>query len=355
MRYFFLTCCICCASLIVAPSGNGATEVVSGKEAALPTELVYPERIIRKDTLSDGSLTLSTPLAVYENGEGKFVYLVGAVHIGEKEYYEELNKRFSGYDAVLFEMVGGEKMQRELELENRKKDGSITEAQKKELIALNEYLKKESEKANGFLRLLSGQYAKIATTMGVASQKDGIDYSPSKFIHADMTREEMDNAQKAKGESMLGLMIAGVFKSLTTPKKEYSPDMTELIRAVKKEDKDTLKKIFIEMMASQVSDELLVKSVLLEGRNDKCLSVFDRVIEEKPDLKKIAIFYGAAHLTDLHEKLGQRGYQLSSVEWIPAWRTAAPATADKAEGKAPDSKESPPVPDPSKASSVKVK
>ncbi len=32
--------------------------------------------------------------------------LVGArPHIGEKEYYEALNKRFEGYDVVLYELV----------------------------------------------------------------------------------------------------------------------------------------------------------------------------------------------------------------------------------------------------------
>src|ERR1700710_1644800 len=41
----------------------------------------------------------------YRNPEGVSVRLVGAVHIGEKSYYEALNRSFEGDDAVLYEMV----------------------------------------------------------------------------------------------------------------------------------------------------------------------------------------------------------------------------------------------------------
>ncbi len=36
------------------------------------------------------------------------VDLVAAVHIADKSYYQELNKRFAGYDAVLYELVAPE-------------------------------------------------------------------------------------------------------------------------------------------------------------------------------------------------------------------------------------------------------
>lgn len=37
--------------------------------------------------------------------DGVTLRLVGAIHIGEKGYYEALNKSFENDDAVLFEMV----------------------------------------------------------------------------------------------------------------------------------------------------------------------------------------------------------------------------------------------------------
>ncbi|MGA2253718.1 MAG: hypothetical protein ABSG53_03575, partial [Thermoguttaceae bacterium] len=36
------------------------------------------------------------------------VDLIAAVHIADKKYYQELNKRFAGYDAVLYELVAPE-------------------------------------------------------------------------------------------------------------------------------------------------------------------------------------------------------------------------------------------------------
>jgi len=36
---------------------------------------------------------------------GRVVDLVGVVHIGQKEYYQDLNKRLSKYDSVLYELV----------------------------------------------------------------------------------------------------------------------------------------------------------------------------------------------------------------------------------------------------------
>ena len=41
---------------------------------------------------------------------GEQVDLIGAVHIGDKAYYEELNKSFKGYDRVLYEMVKPKEM-----------------------------------------------------------------------------------------------------------------------------------------------------------------------------------------------------------------------------------------------------
>ena len=36
---------------------------------------------------------------------GKIVDLVGVVHIGQLEYYEDLNKKLAKYDSVLYELV----------------------------------------------------------------------------------------------------------------------------------------------------------------------------------------------------------------------------------------------------------
>ena len=37
--------------------------------------------------------------------DGLYVDLIGAIHIGDKAYYQQLNKDFSAYDALLYELV----------------------------------------------------------------------------------------------------------------------------------------------------------------------------------------------------------------------------------------------------------
>ena len=55
---------------------------------------------------------LETSITRYETvnaaGERVTVDLIGVVHIGEKEYYQELNKQFEQYDALLYELVAPE-------------------------------------------------------------------------------------------------------------------------------------------------------------------------------------------------------------------------------------------------------
>ena len=51
---------------------------------------------------------LQTAVVRFTKGEAS-VELVGAVHIADKKYYEALNQRFEGYEALLFEGIGGDK------------------------------------------------------------------------------------------------------------------------------------------------------------------------------------------------------------------------------------------------------
>jgi hypothetical protein len=54
----------------------------------------------------DTAARLQTTVITLEKN-GVQVDLVGAIHIADKAYYDKLNERFTGYDKVLFEMVGG--------------------------------------------------------------------------------------------------------------------------------------------------------------------------------------------------------------------------------------------------------
>ena len=54
-------------------------------------------------------LAMQTAITRYRPDEGSLVVdLVGVVHIGEADYYEQLNRQFEVYDVVLFELVAPE-------------------------------------------------------------------------------------------------------------------------------------------------------------------------------------------------------------------------------------------------------
>ena len=71
------------------------------------TVAAQAENFIRVDE-DDAAARLQTAVTRYEK-DGASVDLIGAIHIADKAYYEKLGDRFKTYDALLFEMIGGEK------------------------------------------------------------------------------------------------------------------------------------------------------------------------------------------------------------------------------------------------------
>jgi len=69
------------------------------KKDALDNE---PAQWMRFTEDNKGNGKLEVGVGTYKNDQGVTVHLVGAVHIGDKKYYEELNKDFEGYDALLY-------------------------------------------------------------------------------------------------------------------------------------------------------------------------------------------------------------------------------------------------------------
>ncbi|MDB4422422.1 hypothetical protein N9294_00490, partial [bacterium] len=90
------------------------TLVTAAKEPRTGTDFIRVER-------SEEKVLLQPALATYEK-DGVKVSLIGAVHIADKTYYTDLNKRFKSYDRVLFEMIGGDQLEkvRKQEAEGKK-------------------------------------------------------------------------------------------------------------------------------------------------------------------------------------------------------------------------------------------
>ena len=255
--------------------------IVSAKEPEVATDFIRVDR-------SEENVLLQPALATYEK-DGVKVSLIGAVHIADKTYYTDLNKRFKTYDRVLFEMIGGDQLEK-----LRRQEAEGTKAEESPL----------------------GQvYKMVSSFLALADQKNEIDYTAENFVHADLTMEEYQTLQEERGESLLGFaMEAAKSTNIKT-----QPSTMALMQAVMMGDSKKAKLLLVDALAGgdEAMGGLAVPTVVISDRNEKALKVLDAQIL-KGD-KNLGIFYGAAHFPAMEGTLLKKGYQKTKQEWLTAW------------------------------------
>ena len=229
--------------------------------------------------------------------EGLTVDLIGAVHVGDASYYEELNKLFREYGAVLFELVAEEGTRLDpAEVAN-------------------------SDENPG---LIGGMQNGFATMLKLEHQLHHIDYTQKNMVHADMAPELFLKRMIGDGE-MANIFARAMAQSLKQADEQSDKTAGRMFGALlASRDKSLgLKRVFAVEMCKQVKDELWIfegneGSTLIRERNDCALKKLQEVIDSGE--KKIAIFYGAAHLYDFREQLEKRfEMKPTKVTWIKAW------------------------------------
>lgn len=262
--------------------------------AACPAADESKDGFIRVDE-DDSAARLQTAVTRYEK-DGASVELIGAVHIADKAYYEKLGERFKSYDAVLFEMIGGERLAEPAKPEPA--DPAPGEKKQADLSGLHKV------------------YDMVADFLKLTGQMDNIDYTAKNFVHADLTYAEFAAMQKERGESLLGFALkAG--KSAPEPAKQ--PDATKLLSAMLS-GKSNLVKLEIVHTLGQGDDQIAAfagESVIISDRNQRCLEVMNR--ELAAGHKKLGVFYGAAHFPDMEKRLTEQGFKRVRQDWLTAW------------------------------------
>ena len=194
------------------------------------------------------------------------------------------------------------------------KRGKATEEQKARLQELEKALAAERE--NSLLSsLLNYYYNAMASRLGCTLQVEGIDYGQPNFVYADMSQEEFSAAMQERGESWLSYFaeaLAESFKngSLMQGVALNNSSPVELRRSV-------MHLLEQSMEASTMGDKAIIVA-----RNERCMEVLDRELSH-PEVRTVGIFYGAAHLRDMDERLRARGFTLRSVEWMTAWKAGS--------------------------------
>ena len=257
---------------------------------------------------SDGAMRDGQPRQVpvsYDTAIVKFadeksnveVHLIGAIHIGDKEYYEELNEIFKRYDAVLYELVAEENTRPHVE-SGRNESQSI----------------------------LSSFQSGLGNALALNFQLSHIDYHVPNMIHADLSPSEFARHVSERGDIMQllsRLMMQSVRKSGSEGQQSDMRTSGRLLGSFLAVDPQlSLKRVLAQEMMNQLDETGWViggdGSAIITDRNNAALRVLRREIDNGK--KKIAIFYGAAHLPEFARSLERDfGMTKTGVDWVIAW------------------------------------
>ena len=264
--------------------------------AAEPTNFIRIEE-------KDGHARLQTSLSHYQKGDTS-VTLIGAIHIADEAYFEALNKEFTKYPVLLFELIGGEDAAKALDGKPRKKD------------------EPDDRPAEG----LRSIYGSFATTMQLVEQIEHIDYTKDNFVHADLTMAEYMKITEGKDDDLLAFALQTSAKSTEITGKPFGGlNMGLVMRAILSGDGSGLKLEYMKMMdqGDESAAAITGKNLIITDRNEKCFQVLAE--ELKKGATNIGIFYGAAHFPDMEKRLLDDGFALQEHRWLTAWDVKKPA------------------------------
>ena len=226
----------------------------------------------------------------------QWVDLVGAIHIADPVYYRQLNKRFRQYDAVLYELVAPE--------------GTVVERGR------------GTSNANPLGAMQNG----MKSMLELEHQLEKIDYTRPNFIHADLTPDEFMQSMENRNEGFLQLYFRMMGQAVAQQSQQaargQSADL-DIFSALVSKDRPRMLKI---AMAKQFeSMEAMIGgisgpdgSTLITVRNQRALDVLREQLDKGQ--KKLAIFYGAGHLSEMHKQMVEQfDMKPLNITWLEAW------------------------------------
>ncbi|MBL9125430.1 MAG: hypothetical protein JNG90_17460 [Planctomycetaceae bacterium] len=275
-------------------------------------------RITRSE--QDEPISLDTAIVRYVSTDpalaGVTVDLVGVIHIGEKDYYDELNRVLAEYDAVLYELVAPE--------------GTKIE-------------KGETRSAHPISALQGG----MKSMLGLELQLEHIDYQKDHFVHADMTPEGFSKSMEDRGENMFTLFFRMLGQSIAQQSKLQARQAGQPNVRRGANDADMLLAMFDrnrshklkQLMAEQFEDlegamgmfEGPNGSTIITERNKVALDVVRKQLAGGK--RKLAVFYGAGHMPDMERRLlADFGLRRDSERWLAAWQLEPKKKGAKSDG-----------------------
>lgn len=315
---------MCSAALYNVTVAQQQEKSSKKQQAADKSEKQKPEHEYVRIRKNDKNLAVALETSVI-TFEGSSTYpkaqvdLIGAIHLGEPEYYKQLNELFKKYDVLLFEAVMPEEA-----VKGGMRPGGGEGSHRKPLSDEEEW----SDAKVGFTAISVLQVG-MKDALGMEFQLTGVDYTPDNFVHADMTAEEFEASMKERGESFSGMFLTEMGKSMSAQQKQnpLAMNLDMMMSALSSDRGYRIRRIFATQLAKAGEGDAFAgfdgASTIITERNKKCLSVMEQ--ELKKGRRKVGIFYGAGHFADMEKRMvEEHGFKRTGEEWLVAWHLRDP-------------------------------
>ena len=310
-------------AVLSCPNTNGQTAQKEGSSVGPETnDDTKPEYVRIRRSERRSAVALETSIIRFGDSKrypDRTVDLIGAIHLGERTYYEELNQRFRNYDVLLFEAV----MPKEAVRRGFRPGGGQGSGRR-----LND--EQEWTEAKIGLQAIGILQLGMKDALGLEFQLAAIDYTPGNFVHADMTQEDFEATMARRGESFSKLLMQEMSKA-AIKQQNVNPVAQQLdlfISLMSSDRKYGVRRIAaVELTKANEGDAFAGSdgtSTIITERNKAALQILKTQLQRGK--KKIGIFYGAGHFPDMEERVvSEFGFKRQSEEWLTAWNLKAPS------------------------------
>ena len=259
------------------------------------------------------------------------VDLIGAIHLAESEYYQQLNEQFKTYETLVFELIlnKGADFKETIKIERESKKNSSKD------LSLNP------------LNIIPLSQQIMSNCLNMVYQLDGVDYFAPNFRRGDMDSEDFILKLLTNGDILTfiqdsffsgflwddrGLVESGMIAVFFAKDRRLALKRflaIQLAESAQDDIKKATSKLEKNKLGasdhSQVDDgsENKKENVLIHYRNKKAIDVTKEELDAGQT--KIGIFYGAAHLPDLAQRLENELHLKRVPEqiWLDAWNVGA--------------------------------
>jgi len=251
---------------------------------------VAPAIYTQSTTSADGIVEMRTEAQRF-TAEGKpDVWLVGAIHIGSKKYYSEIQTLLDSQGTVLYEGV-----------KPSKNAPAPVPAAKPDPNAPKPI------------------YQVLSDALGLVFQLNEINYKHTNWVNSDLSMDDLDKLNKEKGGGKPTSF--DTIKQVLDPNSPMAKQLAAMLGTASDGMKEALKLVIAASVASgkMPGVDATMQEIVIEARNKAALDVFAKTISAPAPPKSVAIFYGAMHMPDMEKNLmATYGYKPAEQKWFLA-------------------------------------